>query len=317
MNCLNPRMGGTMSASARVSIVKADVREVGIRSAIDLLGDERPTFAGRDVVLKPNFNSADPFPAGTHNDTLESLIRLLQEDVPASITVAERSGGAWKSHEVADMKGVRPIFDALDVNYIVLDDLAAEDWTLVPLEGSHWERGIEVPQLVLDADSIVMTCCLKTHGFGGHFTMSLKNAVGFVALESRVDGYKYMRELHTSPHQRSMIAEINQVFRPDLIVLDALSAFISGGPSEGDLVHPGLILASTDRIALDAVGVAILRNYETTPEVLSGAVFEQEQIRRAVQLELGVATPDDIELVPAQDRESCDWADLIRQKLSD
>ena len=306
-----------MSATAKVSIVRAAVREEGIRCAVELLGDERPPFANQNIILKPNFNSADPFPAGTHNDTLAALIRLLQEDTPASITVAERSGGSWKSHEVADTKGVRPIFEQLGVDYTVLDDLSAEDWALIALEGSHWARGIEVPKLVLDAEAIVMTCCLKTHSFGGHFTMSLKNAVGFVALDSRVDGYKYMRELHTSPHQRSMIAEINQVFRPDLIVIDALSVFITGGPSEGVLAHPGLILASTDRIALDAVGVAILRNYETTPEVLDGAIFEQEQIARAVQLGLGIAKPNDIELISAPDHESQRWLDLIQKKLSE
>ena len=306
-----------MSATVKVSVVKTGHRETGIRTAIELLGEERPSFANLAVVLKPNFNSADPFPAGTHNDTLAALIRLLQEESPAAITVAERSGGSWKSHEVADIKGVRPIFDALGVDYVVLDDLAADDWVRVSLDGGHWERGIEVPRLVLDAESIVMTCCLKTHGFGGHFTMSLKNAVGFVALESRVDGYKYMRELHTSPHQRSMIAEINQVFDPDLIVLDALSAFTTGGPSEGTLVHPGLILASTDRIALDAVGVAILRTYETTDEVLQGSVFSQEQIRRAVELGLGVSSPEEIELVAAPDVQSQEWMQRIRTLLAE
>jgi len=139
-----------MSATAKVSVVRTDVREDGIRSAIELLGNKRPPFANQNIVLKPNFNSADPFPAGTHNDTLAALIRLLQEDTPASITVAERSGGSWKSHEVADTKGVRPIFEELDVDYIVLDDLSAEDWALIALEDNHWERGIEVPRLVLD-----------------------------------------------------------------------------------------------------------------------------------------------------------------------
>lgn len=304
-----------MSAMAKVSVVRTDDREQGIRSAVALLRDERPTFVNQNVILKPNFNSADPFPASTHNDALTALIRLLQDDAPASITVAERSGGAWKSHDVAARKGVRPLFEVLGVDYVVLDDLSAEEWALVPLKNSHWTRGIEIPRLVLDAEAIVLTCCLKTHGFGGHFTISLKNAVGFVALDSRVDGYKYMRELHASPHQRAMIAEINQAFRPDLIVLDALSIFTTGGPSEGVLEHPGLILASTDRIALDAVGVAILRNYETTPEVLEGSIFEQEQIARAVQLELGITKPKAIQLVGAPDGDSQRWIECIQTKL--
>jgi len=306
-----------MPATAKVSVVRTDHREPGIRSAIELLGDEGPSFANLSVVLKPNFNSADPFPASTHNDTTEAIIRLLQEGGAVSVTVAERSGGSSLSHDVADKKGVRPIFDALGTAYVILDDLNAEDWVALPLEGSHWKRGIEIPRLYLDAESIVMTCCLKTHGFGGHFTMSLKNAVGLVPRTSPSDGHKYMKELHTSPHQRAMIAEINQTFSPDLLVLDGLSAFVDGGPSTGTVVHPGLILASRDRIALDAVGVAILRAYETTPEVMNGAIFEQEQIRCAVELGLGVASPEEIELVAAPDAQSQEWMQRISARLAE
>jgi uncharacterized protein (DUF362 family) len=306
-----------MSATAKVSIVQSDQRHTGIRSAIELLGNERPDFANQVVMLKPNFNSADPFPASSHNDTVEAIIRLLQEADAASITVAERSGGSAKSHEVADKKGVRAIFETLGAAYVVLEDLAPEDWVALPLNGSHWKKGIEFPRLYLNAESIVMTCCLKTHGFGGHFTMSLKNAVGLVPRVSPSDGHEYMKELHTSPHQRSMIAEINQAFEPSLVILDALSAFSTGGPSQGTLVHPGLILASTDRVAIDAVGVAILRTYETTPEVLSGRIFQQEQIQRAVELGLGVSSPADIELVAAPDAGSEHWAQRIRTLLEE
>ena len=41
-----------------------------------------------------------------------------------------------------------------------------------------------------------------------------------------------------------------------------------------------MVLAGTDRVALDAVGVAILRMFGTTREVSRGRVFEQEQIAR-------------------------------------
>jgi len=57
-------------------------------------------------------------------------------------------------------------------------------------------------------DTLVQTCCLKTHRFGGHFTLSLKNSVGLAAKRVPEDSYNYMSELHGSPHQRRMIAEI-------------------------------------------------------------------------------------------------------------
>ena len=113
-----------------------------------------------------------------------------------------------------------------------------------------------------------------------------------------------MTELHGSPHQRKMIAEINQPFNPSLVILDGIDAFIDGGPAKGTLKHPNIMLASTDRIAIDAVGVAILRMLGTTPEVENGSIFEQEQIARAVELSLGVKSASEIKIV--SDKEESD-----------
>ena len=59
-----------------------------------------------------------------------------------------------------------------------------------------------------------------------------------------------------------------------------------------------MILASTDRVALDAVGVAALKMHGTTRKIEGRKVFEQDQISRAAKLDLGASSPDDIEIVP-------------------
>jgi uncharacterized protein (DUF362 family) len=56
-----------------------------------------------------------------------------------------------------------------------------------------------------------------------------------------------------------MIAEINQPFQPSLIVLDGVEAFVDGGPMTGKRAKADVFLASTDRIAIDAIGVAVLK----------------------------------------------------------
>jgi hypothetical protein len=56
----------------KVSLVKTSDRATGIKRAIDILGIN--PVRGKNVLLKPNFNTADPFPASTHNDTLTHLI---------------------------------------------------------------------------------------------------------------------------------------------------------------------------------------------------------------------------------------------------
>jgi uncharacterized protein (DUF362 family) len=278
----------------QIAFVKTHDRAAGIEEALDLLG-----FGDLDdqrVFLKPNFNSADPFPGSTHNDTLVALIRELQARDAGAIIVGDRSG-MGHTRRVMEQKGIFALAKELGVRTLVFDDLDADGWEIINLPGSHWKRGFAVPRPVLDADVFIQTCCLKTHRFGGHFTLSLKNTIGLVA--ERVPGqrHNYMRELHGSPHQRLMIAEANAPYQPDLVVMDGLSAFTEGGPARGKQVEPGVILAGTDRVAIDAVGVAILRHYGTTPAVSRGPIFEQEQLARAIELELGVDDPEEIEFV--------------------
>ncbi len=67
-------------------------------------------------------------------------------------------------------------------------------------------------------------------------------------------------------------------------------------------------------VALDAVGVAILRLFGTTPDVSRGRVFEQEQIARAVALGLGVDAPERVTLVTG-DADSADYAERVRAVL--
>jgi uncharacterized protein (DUF362 family) len=99
-----------------------------------------------------------------------------------------------------------------------------------------------------------------------------------------------------------MIAEINTALRCDLVILDGIKGFSTEGPDKGTLVEPKILAASTDRVAIDAVGVALLRHYKTTPEVEKGPLFEQEQIKRAVELGIGVQSADDIEIVPLDEK---------------
>jgi uncharacterized protein (DUF362 family) len=97
--------------------------------------------------------------------------------------------------------------------------------------------------------------------------------------------------------------------------MDAMQAFIDGGPDRGTRVAPGLILAATDRVALDAVGVAILRWYGTTPDVARGPIFEQEQIARAAKLGLGVSSPSEIGLI-TPDEKSAAFAAPLKDLLA-
>lgn len=302
---------GSSATTARVAFVKTTDRAAGVARAIDLLGLER--FRGKDLFVKPNFNSADATPGSTHQDTLVALLRKLKAMGAGPLTLGDRSG-MGNTREVMEAKRAFQLARELEAKVVVLDELPADDWELIQQPDSHWRQGFALPRVVRDAGGIVTTCCLKTHRYGGHFTLSLKNSVGLAAKYVPGQSYNFMRELHSSPHQRRMIAEINAAYRPDLVVLDGVQAFVNGGPDQGKLVNASVILAGTDRVAVDAVGVALLRHFGTTPEVSQGAIFDQEQIARAVQLKVGVGSPRQIDLVTG-DRESAEYAKQIRAML--
>jgi len=299
------RVGGDEPLTTKIALVRTPDRNDGVRRAISLL--ESNPIKGKEVTLKPNFNTADPAPGSTNNDTLRALVSTLYEMSAKRIILAERSGPP-DTREVMEKKGILKLAREMGFDVINLQELGPEGWVHLEPEDSHWEHGFHFARAYLEAESIVQTCCLKTHAYGGHFTLSLKNSVGMVPRT----GYPYMSELHRSPYQRQMIAEINTAYKPDLILLDGVDAFVKGGPDQGTRVKADVILAGNDRVAIDAVGVAILRLFGTTPEVSKGLIFDQDQIARAVELGLGVRSPTQIQLVTG-DHES----ELFAKQVND
>ena len=302
---------GAQLGIGQVVFIKTQERAKGIRQAVEMVGPL--DVQDKDIFLKPNYNSPDPTPGATHPDVLRTLVQILQENKAGQITVGDRSGmGDTKT--AMERLGVYEMQDEFGFNTVIFDDLPPEDWVMIQPPESHWSRGFPFARPILAADSVIQTCCLKTHQFGGHFTLSLKNSVGMVAKRNLVDDHDYMRELHSSPHQRRMIAEINTAYNPDLVIMDGIECFIDGGPANGRKAFSEVVLAGTDRVALDAVGVALLRFHGCTTEVANGKIFEQDQIKRAVELGLGVGEPGAIEFI-TEDPSSAEYASQIQEVL--
>jgi len=59
----------------KVSLVKSNNRHEALKRSIELL--EINPVKGKKVVLKPNFNTADPYPGSTHPETLRRLVEYL------------------------------------------------------------------------------------------------------------------------------------------------------------------------------------------------------------------------------------------------
>ena len=288
--------------SSRTSPVYERRRKSGVELSIRAL--KLNPAKNKDVLIKPNFNTADLCPGSTHNDTLVALVEEVWKMGARSVSLGERSYSENRS--VMEQKGIIPLMEKLDVKIIDFDELGETDWVKVDAENSHWQDGFRVARPILESECLVCTCCLKTHQYGGVITMSLKNSVGVVPTSRH--GYNYMTELHSSPHQRKLIAEINASFKPALIVLDGIDAFVDGGPATGERARGNVFLASTDRVAIDAVGVAILKSLGSNDQIMNTKIFDQEQIARAVELGLGAASTSEIKMITAdeQSQEYCD-----------
>jgi len=292
-------------AKSKVVIALDPDRVRGTKKAVAALG--MPDLKDKSVMVKPNFNTADPTPGSTDIDTLRTMIQLIKEQRPKKIVVADRSGPA-KTSKVFQEKGVFALAEEMGFECLVFDEMPKSNYMKVRPPGSHWMNGFWFAKPVLEADAVIGLCCLKTHQYGGHFTMSLKLTTGMVHRRN-------MTELHTSVlNQRNMIAEMNYAYKPALLVMDGVEAFYTGGPMSGSRWKADLTFASADRVALDAVGVATLKMHGTTSKIESRKTFQQDQIRRAVELGLGATSPDDIDLAPVDDA-SRDVADRIRPYL--
>ena len=283
---------------APVSIVKTADRQSGIRKAVELLGDTG--FEKKEVFLKCSYNSPDPFPATTHPETLKAAVWLLREKGAREIILLERSG-MGSTREVLNKLGTLDLIRELAIKFLPLEELENHEWKKADIPESNWKRGVEIPYFLGQNSCVVQICNLKTHRFGGQFSASLKNSIGLIAKHSSQDGYNYMKELHASPDQRRMIAEVNYLYTPDLVIMDAVQSFISGGPESGELAESGVIAASQDRVALDAAGLAILLHSGAGAPLDRRSIFDNEQIQRAAELGLGARSAKEIRFMTADE----------------
>jgi uncharacterized protein (DUF362 family) len=275
-----------MSNTAEIYLVSTGDRKEGVRRCLGHIGPL--DYTGKKVFVKPNFNTADVCPGSTHNDTLEALLAGLKEAGPLSLTVGDRSGPANTADVFRD-KGIDALCARFGARAVNFEALTPEEWVTFNRADLHWPGGLEIPKVVREADAVVTTCCLKTHGFGGVFSMSLKLGVGLVP--------KDFPKLHNSPDMRKMIAEVNLAYTPDFVLMDGVDVFTDGGPMDGKRNWAEVMLVGRDRIALDAVGLAVLKSLGSNRAIMETPIFRQEQIARAVELRLGIDGPEKIELV--------------------
>jgi uncharacterized protein (DUF362 family) len=270
----NPWLSNNQPIVAKAK-AEGDVR-LAVERAIGLLGGLKPALGNGDrVLVKPNFNSPDPFPASTDLAFLQSVIELILE-TGAKVTIGESSGGVWRpTRKVFSQLGVPKFARTLGVGLIAFDD-RPDDWVQINIKGDYLSRVI-MPRSAYEADKIIYLPCVKTHNLAA-FSGAIKLAFGFVAPGQR-------RGFHLG-HLQEKLAEVGLCWQPDLIVMDGRKAFVTGGPAKGKVVEPGLVFASGDLVAIDVEAIKVLLTYSASNK-LPADPWKLPQITAALKHGIG------------------------------
>jgi uncharacterized protein (DUF362 family) len=246
---------------------------------------------GSTVLIRPNANTADLPPGSTNPEVLRGAIREVQKCKPEKIIVAEKSMSSLDTEAVLKKLGLWGVAEEEGVDEILTFDRMKRK-RVEPRGAYSWQYGLDVPEFLESIDYTIALPVIKTH-WTATFTMGLKSQISITSDRDR-------RQL---PHGQNwdvlfgnMIAESNLVYRPDFYISDATKCFVTDGPNRGTLREPGLVLASSDVVANDAVGLSLLKTLGTVPKIQEQSVWAQPQIKRAVELALGVKGREEITL---------------------
>jgi len=243
-------------AKTPVSIVRLDnyrpdLVAAALTRALDLLGGLASIIRSQSrVFVKINHLSpATPPERGivTHPVLTGELLKLLKL-MNCDVTVGDdvRSGAA----DGFAISGYRELCRTLGVR---LANLKEAGFRKMPLHGSRL-RAVFISSLCLDAEFIIDLAKLKTHSFTV-FTGAVKNMFGVIPHGLRVDGHRQFSQIDQFSE---MLVDIFSCVRPHLTIMDGVVAMEGEGPAAGRLRTTGVIVASRDGIAVDAVSSNII-----------------------------------------------------------
>ncbi|UCF98875.1 MAG: DUF362 domain-containing protein [Spirochaetaceae bacterium] len=237
------------SAVALIRCSTYDEREVmdAVRSGIGLLGGIDAFAAADDrILLKPNVLAGDS-PGScvcTHPAILKAVGGLFRERVKA-ITCGD-SPGHGDSGPSLTTAGLATVAEELGLGTADFDQGRQVDFPDSPQANRFL-----IANGVLAADGIVSLSKLKTH-MVTRMTGAVKNLYGCIP------GQTKRRYHYTHPNAFSfsqMLVALNLLLKPKvrLHIMDGVMAMEGNGPRNGDPVHVGVLLFSTDPVALDTV----------------------------------------------------------------
>ena len=222
-----------------------------VASAIDLIGGVEPLIQKEEkLLLKPNLlaKTTAEQACTTHPAVLSGVASYLLSHGYANLTWGD-SPGHGDPLAIAKECGIAPAMEAL---HIPMADFSAGTPTPYPL-GQATKEFI-LANGVLEADGIVNVCKMKTHMLE-RITGAQKNLFGCVfGLNKGATHVKYPNSVEFA----KLLADLNEMLPARLHIMDGVVAMEGNGPQSGTPKKMGVILASTDPVALDTVFASLV-----------------------------------------------------------
>ena len=256
-----------------------------IEKAVELIGGFKTFIQPGDLVtIKPNMNTADPYPASSDADFIQALGEALLAAGAGKLQIMDASTQRVCTRDVGEEIGICDVAMDLNADFISLDE---HPWIKQEFPLGKYLKNGHIGEPALKLGKLVVAPCLKTH-FLAKFTASMKVLMGLIKRQDRLK--MHIRNLEYK------IADLASYFDPALVVMDARKVFVTRGPASGDIETPNLILASPDMVAIDVEGVRLLQSYNAKNK-LDIPVWELGQIARAKEIGFGATSDDDIQLM--------------------
>jgi uncharacterized protein (DUF362 family) len=225
---------------------------------------------GQTVLLKPNVFAPRPAPTTTDPRVVVAVGQLAREAGARRVIVAE--GRSISTARYRRVNTTRGCFEATGMAEALQDTgfevvyVEDDEFCEVALDGGQVLQTAHVPRTILEADVFINLPVCKTHSLA-LVTLAIKNLHGIVS-----DYDKLYRHCYRELALARKLTDLLRIRRVDLNVLDALVGQEGDHSTQGRPVDLGLIIASRDAVALDAVagGVMGLRPDEVDTTRIAG-----------------------------------------------
>lgn len=253
------RKGDRMNKST-VSIVKRtltpnqDEIHKMLRESFDLLGGlEKYIPPNAYVVIKGNFFAPYPPPVIVDRRTVYSLIKQLYEAgagrvvLCEAVSVGTKLGRGQTTKFVLDEMGIKEAAERAGAEVLCLED---DERVTVKVPDGKCIGEVEYPKCMYECDILIDLPCMKTHGMT-LVTLGMKNFQGILN-----DEQKYYS--HRDDFEQKIV-DLFKIRKPDLTIIDGITAMEGNGAGEYGLPHPmNMFIVSTDVVAADSVATACM-----------------------------------------------------------